>query len=575
MHTASARSGRYTRSVNFRPALVAILLLGAGCGACSAKRHQRGPSPSPPSSSIGELTATAPKAVKDPLAESAASRCNVRLQELEAAPALPGDPPFEARRSETFARAKADPVLLVRAPVAAGLTSEGAWRRRSILDAPDPVKALYEAYPSLSKRRDVAREALLTDGYLYAASPALAAALSSLTRPEDLFLTPEIWIERGATIFRAVRGAADGAPAYVHADGPSAGQRVKLLLFDRVSSTKEMLSSPLHRDLSAAQNALGFERMRVRHLSEDVITADLLYGDVWVPTALHSEGARLSFDCEAVPVGRERDVERSRDAARRLTRVLERLRAIIDQQVEEGLPFDEPKTEVGQQDGKLRQEWSWAYRYGQTRFTFNDDHYRVFDGQGRPRVPQVCIDFVTDTFERASGSWYRPRGEPRERTPGRLDFGALGIDNERSVESFVEFAKAHEAWFEVLELPDEERVPYVHRDQFFAHLATHGDRYRPGDIVTIYGLRADGKMHYHSFFVYSADPVTGTPSLVAANAGRPRVRPFESEMLSAPLRSIRARIRPRLEWLESVTAVPEPAPAAPPAPIARARGATI
>jgi len=70
--------------------------------------------------------------------------------------------------------------------------------------------------------------------------------------------------------------------------------------------------------------------------------------------------------------------------------------------------------------------------------------------------------------------------------------------------------------------------------------------------VTIYGLRDDGKMHYHSFFVYEADPVTGAPSLVAANAGRPRIRPWEAEMLTAPQRSIRARIRPRLEWLELV-----------------------
>jgi len=187
----------------------------------------------------------------------------------------------------------------------------------------------------------------------------------------------------------------------------------------------------------------------------------------------------------------------------------------------------------------------------------------VFDAVGRPRVPQVCIDFVTDTFERASGSWYRGRGEPRGRTPGRVDFSALGIDNERSVERFVEFAKAHPEWFEVFELPDEERVPYARRPDFFAHLAAHKERYRPGDIVTIYGLRADEKMHYHSFFIYSADPVTGVPSLVAANAGRPRVRPFEGEMQSAPLRSIRARIRPLPSWLEFVTtggatAKPEP-----------------
>ena len=77
-------------------------------------------------------------------------------------------------------------------------------------------------------------------------------------------------------------------------------------------------------------------------------------------------------------------------------------------------------------------------------------------------------------------------------------------------------------------------------------------------MVAIYGLRDDGKMHYHSFFVYSSDPVTGVPSLVAANAGRPRIRPWESEMLTAPQRSIHARIRPKLEWLEAITAPPGP-----------------
>jgi hypothetical protein len=226
---------------------------------------------------------------------------------------------------------------------------------------------------------------------------------------------------------------------------------------------------------------------------------------------------------------------------------------MMREEVEEALPFDEPKTEIGQQDGKLRQHWMWAYRYGRNDFEFNDDKYRVFDDKGRPRVPQVCIDFVTDTFERASGSWYRPRGEPRQRLPGRLDFGELGIDNERSVESFIAFAKAHPESFEVEELPNDERVPYVRKKEFFAHLAAHRDRYRPGDIVIIHGLRDDGKIHYHSFFVYESDPVTGAPSLVAANAGRPRIRPWDIEMQSAPLRSILARVRPRLEWLEFVT----------------------
>ncbi|HEX7668913.1 MAG TPA: hypothetical protein VF395_04995 [Polyangiaceae bacterium] len=588
--------------MTLRPALLTVLLLGAGCEARPGPEHGASVTPDPSAAAGARSTAptrapavsaapTRGVAVSDAASrgtvaagafggpvppEARAAHCARRLAELEGLPGLPSDVAFEARRSETFLRAKADSVLLVRAPVASGLTLEGARLRHAILDAPDPVRALYGAYPKLSSRRDLAREALLTEGYLYAAAPAFASALASLVRPEDLFVDPEIRIERGAATFRAVRAPLDGAPAYVHADGPFAGKRVKLLLLDRVSGAAGALAEPLHRDVSAIARELGFDRMRVRHLTTDAITADLGYGDVWVPAVLNAEGARVSLECEMIPEGISRKVLSVRDAARRLASVVERLRQVIDQEVEEGLPFDEPKTEVGQQDGKLRQHWSWAYRYGQSHFAFNDDRYRVFDGLGRPRVPQVCIDFVTDTFERASGSWYRPLGEARERTQGRLDFGTLGIDNERSVERFVEFAKAHPEWFEVVELPDEERVPYSHRDEFFAHIAAHADRYRPGDVVTIYGLRADGKMHYHSFFVYSTDPVTGTPSLVAANAGRPRVRPFEGEMQSAPLRSIRARIRPRLEWLESVTgAVPPSVPLPVSAPVPTVAPSTL
>jgi hypothetical protein len=298
---------------------------------------------------------------------------------------------------------------------------------------------------------------------------------------------------------------------------------------------------------------LGFAEMRVRRISEDFVVADLRYGDTWVPSLLAASGAELSLTCESIPAGAAAVVAERRGEALRRERVLERLRAVMRDQVAEALPFDEPKTEFGQEDGKLRQHWNWAYRYGRTQFEFNEDRYKVFDSAGRPRVPQVCIDFVTDTFERAGGSWFRPRGATRERVPGTLDFSELGIDNERSVERFVEFAKAHPDWFEVFELPEGEHVPYARRPDFFAHLFEHRERYRPGDIVTIYGLRDDDKMHYHSFFVYESDPVTGSPSLVAANAGHPRIRPWEAEMITAPLRSIRTRIRPRLEWLERVT----------------------
>jgi hypothetical protein len=264
----------------------------------------------------------------------------------------------------------------------------------------------------------------------------------------------------------------------------------------------------------------------------------------------------VTLDCEALPpdpADQTRVIE-ARSRAVRLERVLARQRAIIGEQIDEGLPFDEPKTEVGQQDGKLRQEWVWAYRYGRTTFEFNEDKYYVFDHRGRPRVPQVCIDFIRDTYERAAGTWFMPRGEPREWVRGKLAFGEFGMENERSVDSFVEFSSSHPEWFDVWNLTEEERVPLIRRDEFYAYLYDHRDDFRPGDVVTIYGLRDDGKMHYHSFFVYQADPITGMPTLVAANAGKPRIRAWDMEMANAPFRSIKTRIRPKLEWLESVTA---------------------
>ena len=84
-------------------------------------------------------------------------------------------------------------------------------------------------------------------------------------------------------------------------------------------------------------------------------------------------------------------------------------------------------------------------------------------------------------------------------------------------------------------------------------------------IVTVFGLRSDGKLHYHSFFVADRDPVTGAPIAVAANAGRPRMRSWENELQNAPARGIFAHIRPKLPWLERWL-LPEPSVGAHEAP---------
>jgi hypothetical protein len=179
----------------------------------------------------------------------------------------------------------------------------------------------------------------------------------------------------------------------------------------------------------------------------------------------------------------------------------------------------------------------------------------------------VCIDFVLDTFERASGTWWQPRDRGRQRVLGRLQFEDSELENRRSVESFIGFARAHPESFDVYEPPPEARVPLRNRAQFFTELFRARSEFKRGDIVAILGPRDDEKLHYHSFLIVGSDPLTGMPTELAANAGRPRIRSWEGEMQNAPRRSIFARVRPRSVWLrallnpENGVSADDPAPA--------------
>ncbi|MCC6216630.1 MAG: hypothetical protein IT376_17345 [Polyangiaceae bacterium] len=530
-----------------------------------------GASPSAPAPGAGSAGADAQAVPAPGAAAPAPSRglapedpCEAERERLRAAPALPGAPSLDARRHEVLARAKAAPVVFVRVPeIDPSAPREAVVHRAQLEASAAPAWHLSRVWRLLANREELARAVFLREGYLYFEAPAVAAAVVEHLELHHLFRERELVLERGGDRHRLLRERG----GYHHADGPLAGQRAKLVLFDRAWAAGREPGPPLHRDLTAVREAAGADEIGVERLTEAGALVTLRVGDLAVPAALRARGAALELACESVAPGDRARVAAAREETARRLRAVRRLRAAIDLMVDEALPFDEPRTEEGQQDGNLRPAWLWAYRHGWDSYTFNDDGYPVFDAQGRPLVPQVCVDFVTDALERASGTWYLPRGRARERTVGGLDLDRLGIDNRRSVERLVEFAWRRPDLVDVVDLAPEERVPFFQRAEFYGHLFEHRARYREGDVITIHGLRSDGQLHYHSFFVVGSDPVSGMPTTLASNAGRPRLRTWEQEMRAAPRRSIRSRLRFRLGWLEPPTVDPiEPAAVADPDP---------
>lgn len=486
----------------------------------------------------------------EPQREDSSSRCSARIRAIGQVPALPGTPALDANRAPVLARAKGEPVVFLREPeLEPAATPQVLYFRRRLADAQSPARALRDVYTEIRNVPELARSVLLREGYLYATSPAFAEELALIVRLKHLFRAPRILIQRGSTVRGAIR---DDDGEYVYESGVEAGTRVSVLLFDRVWEDGVHLGPALHRTVDGILEQTGADRIELTRLTEEGAVARLRYGDEWVSAALAHDGARFVLDCEDISESARPTVELVRRLAAVRRRVLRAQHEAIDAQVRERLPFDEPRTEEGQQDGELRREWKWAYTHEWTIYHFNDDTYRVFNADGSPRVPQVCIDFIVDTLERAGGSWWQPMGQKRAKTAG-LDLEALGIDNRRSVERFVNFAWDHPEWFEVYDLDVAERVPFYRKEEFFEHLREHADRYVPGDIVTIFGPRGD-ENHYHSFFVYRSDPVTGMPIWVAANAGKPRIRAWATEMRSGPRRWISSRVRPRPEWLVTTLA---------------------
>jgi len=340
----------------------------------------------------------------------------------------------------------------------------------------------------------------------------------------------------------------------VFTDGKLKGRNAQLLFGDRVGQRDEDLAAPIHRDIALVADREGFERAHIDRLTETNIAATLRFGETEEKAVLESHGSSLELACLAEPKERRDLALAHAQATESQRRAIRALGDTVTEVLSEALPFDRPRGVTGpDRDGELRPFWMGAYLAGQTSFKHDDEIYSVYHADGRPNPPEVCVDFVLDSFERTGGSWYAPRGEKPHRDKGRLSFDGLRLDRPRGVVALGKFAEGVPELFEIRRMEPDERIPFQDRARFFAFLETHADLFVPGDILSIQGLKRDDRVHQHAILLEAIDPLTGFPYGLADQMRLPRRRSWEGIMGEAPKRSLYFRIHPKPALIAQIT----------------------
>lgn len=540
-------------------ALVGTLALN-GCEDSAAQAvPEASASPSLDEAPTAEVAAPAPAAEVN---RDAWQACQARIDSAKTEPALPGAPSFEKVRVH-MARVRGRPALWKKSFARPAKLQE-------VLDHNDTAPKVVTALRNLiqkTKSRDDRRALLLREGYLWDDDVHLALALVEQVSLPNLFEEPTLYLQRGVELYELerVKKTRYLKERYLYKDGPLAGEVAEILLGDRVSPDKAQLTdeTAFAVDLQDVVAHEPIDRIRPQHLSAGHLVADVRYGPGnWAPALFTVKGPKAELACEVLTT--ELAPKRTAYVAEHelLRAAMKRVRHVIREMVKEDIPFD---ADTGQSMGFLRKEWKRAYFKGWRKFDYEGKLRYIYDDEGRPIPPQVCIDFLTDTWERASGTWYaaadkvetKKKGkfklEPKpKRTKGGIDLDALDVENRRSVAKFTEFTESQKELFDVWALPKDERFPFKERDRFFNYLHEKSDMFRPGDMITLHGYKEGGRPHYHSLIVLEQDPITGVITRIAGNAVFPREQTLEGIMYISPKRSIRHRIRVKEPWLKIV-----------------------
>lgn len=523
--------------LGFPPFALAVLVLALSALGCRADPCAQADRPARPVASSGIL----------PAFDQAEAVCRLRARALLDAPELPGTPAFDAQRAEVLGRARGEAVVFVREPTRSQDTSDpDASAVQQTFDRSAPGARVGATVRKLHDRKLLLRKLLLPEGYAYSANPHDALALVRDVHISDLFDEPDLWLQRRTTVYHLQREQVRGTPLYRYADSPREGREAQLIFGDRLAAVSDDLASPLHRDIHGFSLDLGFDRIAIVRRTNDALLAELRFGSRAFRAVVASRGAELSVECLVGNAEARAAFEAVKTARASYARSLRTLEDTVDLQLDGAFRFDRPRDEKGpDKDGFLRPLWLDAYRRSAQSFSYDGVSYPVLDTKGRAWPPEVCVDFVLDTFERASGTWFTSPPEKPLRVVGDLDFDRFGIKNRRGVIGFVAFAEEHPELFEVRRFQGAERIPFGQRSAFFAFLSAHAEEFAPGDIVAIQGLKRDGRIHQHAILVETVDPLTGFPHGLADQMKMPRRRTWEGIMAEAPARSLLFRIRLR------------------------------
>lgn len=532
------------------------LVLAALLGGCHSSSADVGPAPS------AQPAAVSSAELPSPPADEEGDACRARAKQIAETPALPGAPGFEKNRVAILGRARGEPMVFTRAPSAVdpASLSEPARRDLETFAKGRPGGRIVSLVKKLAKDKPTLRTLLLREAYTYAEDPADALALAQEVKLADLFDEPEIFLQRGARTFKLTRVQEAKEVEYVLAENAAVPEgadlafgrgrtkplaAMRLHFGDRVALTEAELAAPLHRDFVALADADGFERATLVHTTSAAILADLRHGDLTVRAVLDTDGAAVRLACLTGPPEERAAARAFRERTAPRRRALAAIRESITSLVTEGMRFDRPHDEKGpDRDGQLRPMWMTAYLQGRTAFSFEGQGYPVFDTLGRAWPPEVCVDFVLDSFERAGGTWFAPKGEKLGRTVGRFTW-IPDMRETRGVIGFGERADKHPELFEVRRFAGKERAPFSERARFFGFLAANAASIQPGDVIAIHGMKRDDRIHQHAIFVERTDPLTGFPYGLADQMRRPRRRTWEGIMAEAPKRSLLYRVHPK------------------------------